>query len=215
MADFPDPDTSAQATNDARTARRIRVLQVVAGALIAAAITLLAHGLLTPAAPTSSSSAAGAHTTPSSIAATTTPAPVAPLVGHFAPDATLRTMNDRLESLSSLRGSVVLLNFWYVSCPPCQLEMPALERTYLKYQAMGFTVVGIDTADDASTISAFTTRIGITYPILRDIGERAVLAYSVRATPSSYLIDRNGVIRAIYTGPVDASDLSKQAAALL
>jgi cytochrome c biogenesis protein CcmG, thiol:disulfide interchange protein DsbE len=194
-----------------RTARRARALQVVAATLIVAAVVLIAHGLLTPATP---SVATSAQKTPGT-AATATAAPADPLVGHYAPNVTLRDMHDKLTPLSSLRGSVVLLNFWYVSCPPCQIEMPALEHSYLAHQSQGFRVVGIDVVDDASTISAFTARLGITYPILRDIGERAVLAYQVRATPSSFLIDRAGVIRAVYTGPINTATFERQLSPLL
>ena len=137
-----------------RATLRIRALQVVAGALIVAAIALIAHGLLTPASPTVTTPG---HSTPG-VVATATAAPADPLVGHYAPDVTLHDMRDKLTPLSSLRGSVVLLNFWYVSCLPCQIEMPALERAYLAHQAQGFKVVGIDVVDDASTISALDHR---------------------------------------------------------
>jgi len=215
MADLSNKGTSAgedaSPVGIPRVTRRIRALQVVAAVLIVAAIVLLARGLLTPATPKA--------TTPghasSGAAPTATPAPADPLVGHYAPDVTVRDMRDSLTPLSSLRGSVVLLNFWYVSCPPCQIEMPALEHSYLAHQSQGFKVVGLDVVDDASTISAFTSRLGITYPILRDVGQRAVLTYQIRATPSSFLIDRNGVIRAVYTGPVDTPTLEKQLAPLL
>lgn len=215
MGDFSKKDAhegeDASPAGLSHVTRRIRAFQVVAVVLVVAAIALLAHGLLTPAPP---KAATPGHAT-SGAAPTVTPAPADPLVGHYAPDVTVRDMHDRLTPLSSLRGSVVLLNFWYVSCPPCQIEMPALEHAYLAHQSQGFKVVGLDVVDDASTISAFTSRLGITYPILRDVGERAVLAYQVRATPSSFLIDRNGVIRAVYTGPVDTSTLEKQLAPLL
>ncbi len=214
MADTPKPNTSESADTIAelaRARRRIRMLQVVSGVLVVAAIALLAHGLLTPATP----SAATPGRATSGAGPTSTAAPTDPLIGHPAPDVTVHDMRDHLTSLSSLRGSVVLLNFWYVSCPPCQIEMPALERAYLAHQSQGFKVVGLDVVDDASTISEFTSRLGITYPILRDIGQRAVLAYQVRATPSSYLIDRNGVIRAVYTGPINTSTFQHDVAALL
>jgi peroxiredoxin len=195
----------------AHARRRIRILQVVSGVLVVAAVALLVHGLLTPATP--SGATPGRAT--SGAEPTSTAAPADPLIGHLAPDVTVHDMRDHLTALSSLRGSVVLLNFWYVSCPPCQIEMPALERAYLAHQSQGFKVVGLDVVDDASTISAFTSRLGITYPILRDIGQRAVLAYQVRATPSSYLIDRSGVIRAVYTGPINTSTFQHDLAALL
>lgn len=216
MADIPKPNTAAADSADtmaelAHARRRTRILQVVSGVLVVAAVVLLVHGLLTPATP---SAATPGHAT-SAAGPTATAAPADPLVGHLAPDVTVHDMGDHLTALSSLRGSVVLLNFWYVSCPPCQIEMPALERAYLAHQSQGFKVVGLDVVDDASTISAFTSRLGITYPILRDIGQRAVLAYDVRATPSSYLIDRNGVIRAVYTGPINSSTFQHDLAALL
>jgi len=217
MAEPPKPhtgdagDTMAEL---ARTPRHIRALQIVSVALMVAAVALLVHALLTPAAP---SAATPGRTTSGTSGAgpIATAAPADPLVGHLAPDVTVHDMRDHLTALSSLRGSVILLNFWYVSCPPCQIEMPALERAYLAHQSQGFKVVGLDVVDDASTISAFTSRLGITYPILRDIGQRAVLAYQVRATPSSYLIDRSGVIRAVYTGPINTSTFQRDLAALL
>lgn len=215
MAELPEPNTGEiidkPSVGMSRATLRIRALQVVAGALIVAALALIAHGLLTPASPTVKTPG---HSAPG-VVATATAAPADPLVGHYAPDVTLHDMHDKLTPLSSLRGSVVLLNFWYVSCLPCQIEMPALERAYLAHQSQGFKVVGIDVVDDASTISAWTTRLGITYPILRDIGQRAVLAYQIRATPSSFLIDRDGVIRAVYTGPITSSTFQQQLAPLL
>lgn len=191
--------------------RRLRVLQVLAVLLVIAALALLLRGLLTPASP---SNATPARATSRGVA-TATAAPVDPLVGHLAPNATIYDMRGTLTPLSSLRGSVVLLNFWYVACPPCQIEMPTLERAYLAHKAQGFKVVGVDVVDDAQTISVFTTRLGITYPILRDHGERAVIAYQVRATPSSFLIDRSGVIRAVYAGPITSSTFNQQLASLL
>jgi len=219
MADLPEPDTHTSKdtpappdTSHPRTAaRRTRALQIVAGSLIVAAVVLLLRGLLTPASPTGATPGHAA----SSPAPTATAAPADPLVGHYAPEVTLRDLRDKPTSLSSLRGKVILLNFWYASCFPCQIEMPALERIYLAHQAQGFEVVGIDTVDDAATISEYTSRLGITYPMLLDSGEHAWQAYQVRATPSSFLIDRNGVIRAVYTGPVNTSTFQQQLTTLL
>ena len=218
MAHNPEPNTDntgiapPDSPASPAAARRLRILQIVAGVLVVAAIVLLLRGLLTPAAPAGATTPNHAASSP---VATATAAPADPLVGHYAPDVTLRDMHDKLTPLSSLRGKVILLNFWYASCQPSQIEMFALERIYLAHQAQGFAVVGIDTVDNAATISAFTRPLGITYPILRDIGERAVLAYEIRATPSSFLIDRAGVIRAVYTGPVNSSTFQQQLDTLL
>jgi cytochrome c biogenesis protein CcmG, thiol:disulfide interchange protein DsbE len=213
MSQFPEHGTheDASANRQIGSMRRIRTLRVVAAVLIVAAVVLLLRGLLTPAQPTGATSG---HSS-SGVSPTATVGPADPLVGHYSPDVTVHDMRDHLTPLSSLRGSVVLLNFWYVACLPCQIEMPALERAYLAHKAQGFTVIGLDVVDDTQTISEFTSRLGITYPILRDIGQRAVLAYQLRATPSSFLIDRDDVIRAVYTGPLTVSTLNQQLSPLL
>lgn len=185
-------------------ARRRLVLQVVAGILIVAVGALLLRGLLTPAASGNAPAKA-----------TATPAPAAPLVGHYAPDVTIPDLQGSPVKLSSLRGSIVLLNFWYIACPPCQIEMPTLERMYLAHTAQGFTVVGVNTTDSAQAITEYDKPLGYTYPMLRDDGGRAQLAYEVRAMPSSFLIDRSGVIRAVYAGPINSSDFQQQLAKLL
>ena len=100
MADLPEPDTHPSSDTPAppdssdtpAATRRTRVLQIIAGALIVAALVLLLRGLLTPAAPTG---ATPGHAT-SSPAATATAAPADPLVGHYAPDVTLRDLRDKL-----------------------------------------------------------------------------------------------------------------------
>jgi cytochrome c biogenesis protein CcmG, thiol:disulfide interchange protein DsbE len=205
------PEQDSQPTH---STQRPAIVQVLAVGLVVAVVVLLLRGLLTPAIP---GSARSGHTAPGGgvALATATPAPAAPLVGHYAPNVTLPDLHDKPVSIASLRGSVVLLNFWYASCLPCQIEMPGLEHTYQAHASQGFTVVGIDVTDSVQDISAFTTRLGISYPILREDAGRAQLAYEVRALPSSFLIDRAGVIRAIYAGPLNSSNVAQQLAALL
>lgn len=188
----------------ANPSQRRRIVQAAAGILVVAALVLLLRGLLTPAVSGNAPAKA-----------TATPAPAAPLVGHYAPDVTIPDLHGNPMKLSSLRGSIVLLNFWYIACPPCQIEMPTLERTYLAHTAQGFTVVGVNTTDSAEAIAEYDKPLGYTYPMLRDDGGRAQLAYEVRAMPSSFLIDRSGVIRAVYTGPINSSDFQQQLAKLL
>ncbi len=182
---------------------RARLPQIITIVLAVATALILLRGLLTPAAPKPV------------VTSKSTPAPPAPLVGHLAPNVTLLDLSGKSALLSSLRGKVVVLNFWYVACEPCLYEMPALEKTYLAQQGNGFVVVGVNTSDDAQSIKDFLGRLGVTYPILRDVNLNAVDAYSVTATPPSYVIDRRGVIRDRILGPVDQAALSSEVAALL
>ncbi len=167
---------------------------------VALALALLVRALLTPAPSTSLSG---------------TPGPAAPTIGHYAPDISLLDASGNRVKLSSLRGKVVVLNFWYATCEPCRREMPAFERAYEQNQKAGLVVVGVDVADDAQTMSTFASSIGITYPVFRDDQGHAMSAYQLRDTPSSFLIDRAGVIRYTIVGPADSDTLRQETAALL
>lgn len=174
--------------------------RLIAALLAVATVIILAWALLTPA-PASPTGA--------------TPGAAAPQVGHYAPDASLLDLSNKSVRLSSLRGQVVVLNFWYVACEPCRYEMPALEKAYLAGKSQGLVVVGVNTSDDAQTISNFTGQIGIDYPILRDLGERVTIQYKVTATPTTFVIDRHGVIRAKIAGPLDKDAIATYVTPLL
>lgn len=169
-------------------------------ALILITAALLLRALLTPAAAP---------------AASATPGPAAPEVNHYAPDVTLIDTSGNHVKLSSLRGKVVVLNFWYASCPGCQIELPALEHTYEQNRSDGLVIVGVDVADDGQTMTDFARQIGITYPVFLDDGGQAMSAYHLSATPSSFIIDRAGVIRYTFVGPVDPTALRHDTSALL
>lgn len=180
--------------------RRIRTLIIAALAIVT--VGLLLKGLLTP-------------TTQPTYKAGATPLPTAPIVGHYAPDVTLRDLSNNPVKLSSLRGKVVVLNFWYAACEPCKLEMPALEHAYEQYKAQGFVVLGVDTVDDPATLDTFIHDLGITYPVVRDVDLRAATLYRIVDTPSTFFIDRNGVIRYRVVGPMRTSMLASYAPSLL
>ena len=169
-------------------------------------VAVLAWSLLSPASPPPSATHAG----------TGTPLPAAPLVGHPAPEMTVLDLSNNAVRLSSLRGQIVLLNFWYVACEPCRYEMPLLESAYHDAGSHGVVVLGVNIVDDAQTISAFAHQLGIDYPIVRDRGQRTVLAYQVTHTPTTFVIDRQGVIRAVVPGAItDEATLNGYLAPLL
>jgi peroxiredoxin len=171
-----------------------------------ATVALIGHALLTP------TSAAGG-TTPG---VASTPLPPAGAVGHLAPDVTLLNLANHPVALSSYHGQVVVLNFWYVACEPCRYEMPIFERVYHTERAQGVVVIGLNITDDSATIADFTHTLGIDYPILRDSAQRAVLSYAITATPTTFVIDRQGVIRARFAGAItDSQALTSMLAPLI
>jgi cytochrome c biogenesis protein CcmG, thiol:disulfide interchange protein DsbE len=113
-----------------------------------------------------------------------------------APTFALRSLDGDTVSLESLRGRVVLVNFWASWCPPCRVEMPGFERIYRERAADGFTIVGIATDVFAEErIRAFVEEHGITYPILL-ADPNVIREYGgINALPESFLLDRNLRIR--------------------
>lgn len=124
-----------------------------------------------------------------------------------APAATWTTMSGETLTLESMRGKVVLLDFWATWCKPCVKSMPELDALYRDYQARGLSVIGVsvDQGDDrAKKVSKFLSKKPVGYPIVID-GEEAASweAFNVAALPTLYLIDREGRVVERWTGLVD------------
>jgi len=123
-----------------------------------------------------------------------------PQVGQPAPDFALRDLASNVERLSTLRGQVVLVNLWATWCPPCRAEMPELAALYLAHKDEGFILLGVDDQERKETVSEFLERNPLPYPVLLDPDSRVSRAYGVDYLPMSVLIDRRGVLRAIFPG---------------
>jgi thiol-disulfide isomerase/thioredoxin len=124
------------------------------------------------------------------------PAPEISLPG-LQPENTIR--------LSDYSGKVVVLNFWASWCPPCRLETPTLEKVYASYQGQDVVFVGINTTyqDNAQDAQSFLSEMGVTYPIAFDQDSDVSRAYLVSALPTTFIIDRDGIIqKIIYGGPL-------------
>ena len=187
-----------------RLAARPNAMRVGIATLIAlATVAVLVWGILTPAAPTRTP-VLGAK-----------PLPAAPLAGHLAPSLTLIDLNNHPVTLASLRGKIVILNFWYAACDPCRYEMPDFERVYHADQGRGVTILGANVVDDAATMRDFIRTIGIDYPVARDPTGQAAVSYQVVSTPTTFFIDRQGVIRYRYVGTITAATLNQYVTALL
>jgi cytochrome c biogenesis protein CcmG, thiol:disulfide interchange protein DsbE len=109
------------------------------------------------------------------------------------------------ESLDSYRGSVVLLNVWATWCPPCVVEMPAIQRLYhdLGPQGLKVVAVSIDTEATDSAVRAFATKRGLTFDILRDSARRITWQYQTTGVPETFVIGRDGIIRKKVIGASD------------
>ena len=134
--------------------------------------------------------------------------PPAPALGHPAPDFTLRTTTGKSLTLSELRGSPVVLNFWATWCPPCRTELPELQAASQEYAGQ-IAIVGVDQAEPSEVVQSFAQEMGLTFSIPLDTQAQVSRDYGVRSLPTTFFIDRQGIIRQIQAGPVTGATLAQ------
>jgi peroxiredoxin len=137
-------------------------------------------------------------------------------VGSEAPGFTLRLLTGETLSLASLKGKPLLVNFWASNCPHCQQEAPVMVRMYERYRDKGLAVVSInviwDNADDARR---FVETQHLPYAVGLDAIGAIGGAYGVDATPTTFYIDKGGVVRARQDGEGSEAEIAKRIEALL
>ncbi len=139
-----------------------------------------------------------------------------PQTGFAAPDFTLETLNGQTVSLSGLRGQAVLINFWATWCPPCRAEMPAIQQVYDRYHDQGFTVLAVNLQESDAQVAAFAEQFGLTFPILMDRSGSVFARYRVRALPSTFFVDKEGIIQNVTVGgPMAEAFIESQVADLI
>lgn len=114
-------------------------------------------------------------------------------------------------SLASFHGKAVVLNFWASDCIPCKKEMPQLEAAAQRWAPRGVAVVGIDPGfDSPAAARGFMHRHGITYPSVFDHYADVSTRYGVQFTPTTFFIDRRGLIVKRILGPMKDAVLDAQ-----
>ncbi|MBP9112699.1 MAG: TlpA family protein disulfide reductase [Polyangiaceae bacterium] len=124
------------------------------------------------------------------------------LTGAAAPDFALETVNGKPKvSLASLKGKVVIVDFWATWCKPCKASFPKLQELYTKYNASGFEIIGINQDDDKSgEIKSFGDSTGAKFPLGWDEGKKISKSWDLPTMPATYIIDKKGVVRFVHAG---------------
>ncbi len=131
-------------------------------------------------------------------------------VNYPAPALELQDMQGASVSLAGLRGQVVLVNLWATWCPPCKAEMPTLEAYFNDHKEQGFVVVAINDGDPTKDVVQFVKDYRLSFPVWLDPAYSATeRAFNAPNLPSSFVIDRKGVVRLRWVGEI-AEDTLEQ-----
>lgn len=141
--------------------------------------------------------------------APSTALPPAPAVGHPAPSFSLPTLAGDAIALADLRGQPVVLNFWASWCGPCRAEMPELQRLHDRLGPAGVVVLGVNQGEQPETAAGFMQQLGLSFPVALDQRTGVSQQYLVNSLPTTFFIDRDGVIRTTFIGPMSDAVLAQ------
>jgi peroxiredoxin len=127
-------------------------------------------------------------------------------------DFDAKDIDGQSVSSKAMRGKVVVLNFWYASCPPCRAEAKYLKQSYSKYASQGVDFVGVNVRDQKGTAEAFDRNFKIPYPTVLDADTgtmQLALSGSIapNSVPTTIVLDKKGRIAARVLGAVDSQSI--------
>jgi peroxiredoxin len=137
------------------------------------------------------------------------------LIGKPAPGFVRKGVDGPPVELAAFRGKVVLLDFWATWCAPCQTEMPQFAAWQRQYGAQGLQVVGVSMDDDAEAAQRLVRKLGLNYPVAMGDEQLGELYGGVLGLPLTYLIDKDGVVRARFQGGGNLQAMEARVKALL
>lgn len=124
------------------------------------------------------------------------------MIGKPAPQFTVQD-SDRKIALNDFKGKIVVLNFWATWCPPCVEELPSLIQMQQQMKDKEIVVLAISVDADKSAYDRFLKEHNVNLLTVRDSDQKSNDLYGTSKFPETYIIDRSGVVRRKFIGPVD------------
>lgn len=122
-------------------------------------------------------------------------------VGFKAPAFTARNLKGNRVQLADYKGKVVILNLWATWCGPCRVEMPGLENLYRRYRSEGLEILAVSLDKGApEKVQTFTDEYRLSFPVLLDPDREVESRYHTLTIPTTYVIDKKGMIVAEVDG---------------
>jgi peroxiredoxin len=133
--------------------------------------------------------------------------------GQHAPDFTLPALKGGNVSLSSLKGKVVLIDFWAQWCEPCKKELPQLDRIAKDYAGKGVAVIAVNIDKQRANAERMVKQLGLSLDVLLDPAGSVAGSYDLPKMPTSFVVDKKGIVRYVnegFEGPQDVSRFKQQ-----
>ncbi len=137
------------------------------------------------------------------------------LTGKPAPGFTVKDVDGRQVTLASMRGKVVLLDFWATWCAPCRMSLPHVQALHNQFKEKGLVVAGVDTNEPAEKARKYFADRKFTFANLLGSGSGIVKDYGAEGIPLAVLIDREGVVRYVHRGWGDFVDFTPEVKKLI
>jgi thiol-disulfide isomerase/thioredoxin len=137
--------------------------------------------------------------------------------GQRLPEIGLTDLSGKKIDVASLQGKVVIVDFLASWCGPCKQELPVLEKLYKKYGAEGLVVVGVSVDEELANLQGLLKQVKVSFPVVHDASKVVAGRYKPPRMPSSYVVDRKGIVRYVHGGfrKEDGAKLETEVKALL
>jgi thiol-disulfide isomerase/thioredoxin len=136
-------------------------------------------------------------------------------VNYPAPELSLQNINGNTEALIDFRDKVLLINNWATWCPPCKAEMPTLVTFYNQHAADGLMIIAVEAGESKNQVQAFVDQFQMPFHVWLDPNGDSGMAFKNNNLPNSYVIDRTGTVRLMWTGEISQEMLEKYVTPLL
>jgi cytochrome c biogenesis protein CcmG/thiol:disulfide interchange protein DsbE len=130
-------------------------------------------------------------------------------VSFPAPKLSLTGLDGSRHTLDDYKGQVVLVNNWATWCPPCKAEMPTLEEYFEDHKDQGFILIAIEAGESEDEVNEFADKNNLTFQVWLDPRSLALDIFQNWSLPSSYIIDREGIVRLAWTGAISRAMLDR------
>jgi peroxiredoxin len=125
--------------------------------------------------------------------------------GDVAPTFTLDSLNGQ-GKLAIAPGKVTIVDFWATWCEPCKKSFPKLQDLYVKYKASGLEIVAVSVDDEKTGVADFAKTYGAKFPVGWDDGHKVAGQWGPENMPSTYIIDKKGVVKHVHRGYHDGEE---------